>query len=291
MDGCDFHDVKQLLAWDSWQSVTKLSPMQPSPFYGQPPQINPKFGLLFMQGSIYWDALFRAMHEIRAKETGAIERSAQLCADAIAGGGVIHTFGTGHSALSAADTFFRAGGLACVNAILEQGFSVNGGCLFTAWAERQSGIAGLILDRYDLRAGEPLIVFSNSGVNCVPVEVAFEARVRGLFVIGITSRSYCEAVAAERNLERTLITECDIVIDNHSTVGDAVVPIPGSGLSVASISSITASLIYNLIVEQLAHNLSERRVSIPTFMSLNVPGAKEHNEKLINRYRPRIRNF
>jgi uncharacterized phosphosugar-binding protein len=99
-----------------------------------------------MQGSIYWDALFRAMHEIRAKETGAIERSAQLCADVIAGDGVIHTFGTGHSALSVADTFFRAGGLACVNAILEQqGFSVSGGCLFIVWAERQSGIAGLIL--------------------------------------------------------------------------------------------------------------------------------------------------
>jgi uncharacterized phosphosugar-binding protein len=231
------------------------------------------------------------MHQIRSKETDAIERSARLCADTIAGGGVIHTFGTGHSALSAAETFFRAGGLACVNAILEQPFSITVGCLFSAWAERQSGIAGLILDRYDLRAPEPLIVFSNSGVNCIPVEVAMEARARGLSVIGITSRSYCEALAAERNLERTLITVCDIVIDNHGVAGDAVVPIPGTELRVAPTSSMAASLIYYLILEQLAQNLAERGISIPTFLSLNAPGAKEHNEKLMNRYRSRIRNL
>jgi uncharacterized phosphosugar-binding protein len=244
-----------------------------------------------MQSSIYWDSVLRIMHQIRAQETDAIERSAQLCADTIAGGGVIHTFGTGHSALSAAETFFRAGGLACVNAILEQPFSVTVGCLFSAWAERQSGIAGLILDRYDLRAPEPLIVFSNSGVNCIPVEVAMEARARGLSVIGITSRSYCEALAAERNLERTLITVCDIVIDNHGVAGDAVVPIPGSELRVAPTSSMAASLIYHMIVEQLAQNLAERGISIPVFVSMNAPGAKEHNEKLISRYRSRIRNL
>jgi uncharacterized phosphosugar-binding protein len=231
------------------------------------------------------------MHQIRSKETDAIERSARLCADTIAGGGVIHTFGTGHSALSAAETFFRAGGLACVNAILEQPFSITVGCLFSAWAERQSGIAGLILDRYDLRAPEPLIVFSNSGVNCIPVEVAMEARARGLSVIGITSRSYCEALAAERNLERTLITVCDIVIDNHGVAGDAVVPIPGTELRVAPTSSMAASLIYYLILEQLAQNLAERGISIPTFLSMNTPGAKEHNEKLMSRYRSRIRNL
>jgi uncharacterized phosphosugar-binding protein len=48
-----------------------------------------------MQSSIYWDSVLRIMHQIRAQETDAIERSAQLCADTIAGGGVIHTFGTG----------------------------------------------------------------------------------------------------------------------------------------------------------------------------------------------------
>ena len=55
--------------------------------------------------------------------------------------------------------------------------------------ERQSGLASLILDRYDLNAGEPMIVFSVSGVNSVPVEVATESRSRGLPVIAITSRS------------------------------------------------------------------------------------------------------
>jgi len=39
---------------------------------------------------------------------------------------------------------------------------------------RRPGLAEIILNRYDLRPGEPMIIFSVSGVNCVPVEVATE---------------------------------------------------------------------------------------------------------------------
>jgi uncharacterized phosphosugar-binding protein len=241
--------------------------------------------------SDYWNSLTVVMNQIVAHETEAIESAAQLCADVIAQGDVIHVFGTGHSSHQAADTFYRAGGLACVNAILEPFLSIGVGALLSTEMERQSGLASLILDRYDLRAGEPLIVFSVSGVNNVPVEVAAEARSRGLRVIAITSRSYCRAVAEARGLARTLMNEADLVVDNHVPVGDAVLPIPHSDFRAASVSTIVASLAYHLLLEQIIKHLTERGVPVPIFVSSNLPNAHAHNAELIARYRERVRNF
>jgi uncharacterized phosphosugar-binding protein len=80
------------------------------------------------------------MNQIVVHETGAIGSAAQLCAEVIAQGGVIHVFGTGHSSHQAADTFYRAGGLACVNAILESFLSIGVGALLSTETERQTRI-------------------------------------------------------------------------------------------------------------------------------------------------------
>src|SRR6516225_6204818 len=129
----------------------------------------------FMSSSQYLSSINAIFDQILIHETGSIDAASRLCADAIIGGGLVHCFGTGHSALHVADTFYRAGGLACLNAILEEPISVYAGSLISSWMERRSGLAGMILDRYDLRAAEPIIIFSVSGVNSVPVEVATES--------------------------------------------------------------------------------------------------------------------
>ena len=48
-----------------------------------------------------------------------IDRAAEIVANAIAGDGILYTFGTGHSHVIAEDVAYRAGGLAPVDAILE----------------------------------------------------------------------------------------------------------------------------------------------------------------------------
>jgi len=181
-----------------------------------------------MSSQQYLKSITAIIDQIVLREMPAIDSAARCCATTIAQGGVVHCFGTGHSALLAADVFYRAGGLACVNAILEEPISIHAGSLISSWAERQPGLAKLILDRYDLRAGEPMIVFSVSGVNSVPVEVATESRKLGLTVIAITSRAYCHSIAEGRGLNRTAISEADLVIDNHVPAGDAVLTIQGS---------------------------------------------------------------
>jgi len=244
-----------------------------------------------MSSQQYLKSISVIIDQIVSHESPAIDSAARCCANAIAQGGVVHCFGTGHSALLAADAFYRAGGLACVNAILEEAISIHAGSAISNWAERQPGLAKLILDRYDLRAGEPMILFSVSGVNPVPIEVAAESRKLGLTVIAITSRAYCQSVADGRGLNRTVITEADLVIDNHVPSGDAVLAIPGGELRAGPTSTIGSALIYNLMLERISELLVEMRLPVPIFASANLPGANEHNRKLIARYRQRIRHF
>src|SRR5262245_53884042 len=136
-----------------------------------------------MSSMRYLESVNAIIGQIVTHETEAINAAAQCCANAIAQGGVVHCFGTGHSALHIAEAFYIAGGLACLHAILEEPISLYAGSLISSWMERRPGLAPIILDRYDLKAGEPILIFSVSGVNCVPVEVATESRARGLTVI------------------------------------------------------------------------------------------------------------
>src|SRR5215212_6772937 len=101
----------------------------------------------------------------------ALGEAAAMVAASVAAGGVLHLFGAGHSQLLVLDAFTRAGGLACVNPILDPALSPATG-LELARVERTSGRAAAVLEGEDLRPGEVVLVVSNSGVNAVPVEIA-----------------------------------------------------------------------------------------------------------------------
>ena len=243
----------------------------------------------FMSSSQYLSSINAIFDQILIHETDSIDAASRLCADAIIAGGVVHCFGTGHSALHVADAFYRAGGLACLNPIMEPSISVHAGSLISTWMERQSGLAGLILDRYELREGEPMIIFSVSGINCVPVEVAAVSRARGLRVIAVTSRAYCRSVSGAG--VRSLLAEADQVIDNHVPPGDAVLTLNSGELRACPASTVAVALIYNLILEGVIRILMDSGVEPPIFASSNLPGAPEHNRKLIAQYRHRIRHL
>jgi uncharacterized phosphosugar-binding protein len=98
-------------------------------------------------------------------------------------------------------------------------------------------------------------------------------------------------VAEARGLAKTLLTEADLVIDNHVPIGDAVVPIPHTDFRAAPVSTIAGSLVYHLLLEQVVKHLTERGLPVPIFASSNLPNARAHNAGLIARYRERIRNF
>ena len=59
----------------------------------------------------YIDGLQAVLERIKREQRSNIEKAARLIADALSAGGIVHTFGTGHSHTIADEAFFRAGGI------------------------------------------------------------------------------------------------------------------------------------------------------------------------------------
>ena len=70
----------------------------------------------------------------RANEA-SIPTVAKVIAESLGNDGVLHVFGSGHSSLLAQELFYRAGGLAPVNAMLDVNLTVFGTSRPT-WVER-----------------------------------------------------------------------------------------------------------------------------------------------------------
>ncbi|MDB5074160.1 MAG: hypothetical protein JWO42_339, partial [Chloroflexi bacterium] len=133
----------------------------------------------------YFATIRQLLGNLEQRQGPAIVQAARLVADVIAGGGVVHVFGSGHSHMMAEEVFHRAGGLMAINALLDPNLT-SFGLLKPGIVERTEGYAGVILASYDVRPGELLIIVSNSGINPLPVELAMAARAQGVQVIAIT---------------------------------------------------------------------------------------------------------
>ena len=135
----------------------------------------------------YFNSLLEILSEIADQQAEVIQHAGSMAADAIAQGGVVHTFGSGHSHMISEEAFFRAGGLAAVNPILDESLIFLQGAVESTRAERRSGYAQTLLALEDVRPVDIAIVISNSGRNAVPIEMALSMKALGLKVIAITN--------------------------------------------------------------------------------------------------------
>lgn len=225
---------------------------------------------------------------IEEEEKGNIEKGAEFLARSVRGGGLIHVFGTGHSHIFAEEAFFRAGGSACINPMLEPSLMLHTGAVKSSMLEDRSGIAEVILEHFGPKPPDSLVLFSNSGVNFVPLEMAMLAKKRGVSVIGVGSKNYIEYLKKERNRE-SIVEYCDVFIDNKGEIGDACVELEGFAQRMGPTSTIAGALILHLLIIETTLRLAEEGFSPPIFVSGNLPGGKEANRKLIERYRKFIR--
>jgi uncharacterized phosphosugar-binding protein len=226
----------------------------------------------------------RRLATIRDGQEAAFEAAASAMQRAAADDRLIYLFGTGHSHMMAEEGHYRAGGLACIVPVLVSTVMLHEGAVAGSRLERTSGLADIVLSRYAVGAGDVLIVFSNSGVNAVPVEAARMGRARGATVIAITSQDYSRAAAAGR--ER-LADVAEIVLDNRVPPGDAITQVTPDGLRAAPVSTIIGAALLNALCVEVAARLVAAGGSAPVYISANMPGAAEHNAMLVARYRSR----
>jgi uncharacterized phosphosugar-binding protein len=236
------------------------------------------------------DRYLHAMSELQAHvvedQRANLLEVARRMAETIQRDQRIFLFGTGHSHLIAEEGFYRAGGLANVVPILTEHVMLHHLPSLGSRLERTPGLADMILERYDPQPEEMLFVFSNSGVNQLPVEMAVRGRERGLFVVSLSSLAYARQ-APLSELGMRLDQSVDLALDNGGIPGDAILDLEDLPWRVAPSSTVICALLWNCLVAETARLLLESGTEPPIFVSLNVAGAAQHNQALLEKWRPR----
>lgn len=201
----------------------------------------------------------------------------------VAGGGRVLTAGTGHSVGFILETFYRAGGLACVVPLYHPGLLPLHGAGESTLLEHTSGLARQIVGRVSPTADDLAFIASHSGINAVPVELAEELRSHGTAVVALMSVPHSSS--AEARVGRKLGEVADHLLDTLVPYGDAVYP-AGDGAT-AGLSSITNLHLWNLLLTRIADIAAARDLELPLWTSSNVAGGEQRNEVLLARYRTR----
>ena len=174
----------------------------------------------------YIDEIKRLVLAVESTQQENMERAASLIADALLSKGYIFTFGTGHSHILAEEIFYRAGGLVRVYPILEDSLMLHRAAAASSQLERVTGLASVLLDDVDaVKEGGVMFLFSNSGCNTVAVEMAEEARARGLKTVCITNLTHAARSRSRHPEGHKLCEVCDVVIDNMGCYGDAAIEV------------------------------------------------------------------
>ena len=232
--------------------------------------------------SEYLDKITRLLAQIEADETDVMARASDAVADVICRDGVVHVFGCGHSHLPALDTFYRAGGLACVSPVLDEDLMLHDGAAKSSRMEKMSGIAAEVFRRHDIKPDDVMVVISASGKNAAPVEMLRAAKAAGVATVAISSSAY-------RAHGAVLLDEADIPIDCKVPHGDAVIDV--GDMKMGGLSTYASLFILNSVLIEGAKKVLARGVQPPIYTSGNVEGGTAKNVALEERYFGRIKRL
>ncbi|MGG1677945.1 SIS domain-containing protein [Neobacillus sp. NRS-1170] len=228
------------------------------------------------------------IEQVENSEIENLKKAAEKVAEAIQNGGIVQLFGCGHSHILTEEVFYRAGGLVPIKPILVEPLMLHEGALRSSQLERQNDLAEGFLKDQDFRPKDVVFVISTSGRNPVPVDVAQEAQKKGAFVIGITSMEYSQSQPSRHKSGRHLYNSVDLVIDNHSAKGDAALSYEKVAAPFAPTSTVVGTVILNAIFAEAIKIIADNGNEPPIFLSGNIDGSDEHNNRLVEQYRSRI---
>jgi len=214
----------------------------------------------------YLAAAIAILQEVAVKEERNIATGAQWIADAIEAGGMAHFFGAGHSHMALEEVFPRNGGLIGLHPLTELALSYytpvvgNSGIYQMRFYQQVPGLGEILWKNYRFRKTDCFVVYTNTGVTKVALDIAELARAEGMRVIAVTSLKHAAATGTDHKGGKRLHEIADLVIDNCSVVGDAMVEVPGSEDKAGAGSTVTSVAITNALATEAALELARRGV-------------------------------
>ena len=239
-----------------------------------------------------WLQLLHVQEELLATQAEAIQQAARVCAECIEQGGVIHTFGSGHSRAFASELVHRAGGLAPINRIDFEDLALYGDWplerVRSLECERDPAAGAALLSYHQIEPHDVFLIASQSGVNAAIVEYALQIKQRQHQLIVLTSLKHTRETPSRHAGGQKLYELADIVIDNCTSHGDTLLTLPSSE-QISSASSLIGVLVAQLLNSAIVSVLQSRGKEVPAFVSDNIEGGIERNLALQRRYEKRVR--
>jgi uncharacterized phosphosugar-binding protein len=226
------------------------------------------------------------LDDLESQDT-ALDRAADICAEAIGSGGLVHAFGTGHSRIPVEELFPRYGSYPGFHPLVELSMTFHtqvvgaNGQRQAMFLERVEGLAETILQNFELSPPDAMLVFSVGGSTAVPVEMAAGARSRGLPVIAVTAAQ----------ARPPLMEHADVVLDLRTPPGDALVRLEGAEVAIGPGSTIAAVALANELKVRTAALLLEQGALPPVITSPTVVGAGRSAELFDGAYADHARRL
>jgi uncharacterized phosphosugar-binding protein len=224
----------------------------------------------------YFERVSQQLGRIVALQADAIDAAATACAGSIEGDGLAFSFGTGHGGFAALEMFPRTGTIAGFRPIVETPIALmhhifgDMGTHQYRFLHKQEGYGAAILRAHRLDAGDTMILFSQSGLNAVILDIAIECKQRGLTVVGVTSVIHSSAVESRHSSGKRLFEVADVVIDTEVPTADAGLALEGTDALFGPTSTPVAVVVAHAIVARTAEILLGRGYRPRVMRSPNV---------------------
>jgi uncharacterized phosphosugar-binding protein len=239
------------------------------------------------KGLEYINNVEKLIKEVIETQSASMEQAAKMIAETLMNDGILYTFGTGHSHMLAEEIFYRAGGLAKVYPILDEGLMLHSGAVKSTSLERLHGYAEALLENYPVKQGDVIIIASNSGRNAVTIEMALEAKKKGMKIIALTNLKHSQNVTSRHTSGKLLYQLGDVVLDNCGCIGDATVEFDQIGC-VGPTSTVIGAMILHAIICDAVEIMLKKDKAPEVFISSNV-GNGDNNKALIEKYSKTIK--
>lgn len=235
----------------------------------------------------YINEIKRLLQCIETEEHAHMQQAVDILTAAILKKHSIFTFGASHAGILSEELYYRAGGMVIINPIFGRGIMLDTSPItHTSHMERLIGYGTVLANATPFQKGDVLLAHSVSGRNPVTIEIAMEAKNRGVTVISITNVSYSKEVTSRHPSGHNLYEISDVVIDNHGEKGDACITIEGLDQKVSPTSTVIGASIVNSIVaattQELVHHGMKKP---PIFYSANIDHGDELNKQIFEEYK------